>query len=142
MKRINFPIDYLIKVATLDFTTYHYKTLLLLATKPMTQSQVAEQLGIKKQNINRYVSDLIKLGLVAVDRIEGRNKFLITVTKTVPITSQTDNPELFDNFTALALRLYLTLPTVSKRRKRSVSPHIRAFSLTSISDPTNRIKTP
>ena len=100
MKRINFPIDYLIKVATLDFTTYHYKTLLLLATKPMTQSQVAEQLGIKKQNIKRYVSDLIMLGLVAVDRIEGRNKFLITVTKTVPITSQTDNPELFDNFTA------------------------------------------
>lgn len=37
---------------------------------------------------------------INVDRIEGRNKFLITVTKTVPITSQTDNPELFDNFTA------------------------------------------
>ena len=68
--------EYLNDLATANLGTYHYKVLLLLEIKPMTQAQVSEILKVKKQNINKYVSDLKKMGLLEVDRIEGRNQFL------------------------------------------------------------------
>lgn len=89
-KKINFTDSYLEEIATrTDFTTYNYKLLLLLAVRPMTQAQIAETLGVKRQNINKYVSDLLKAELLVVDRIEGKNKFLKSVT-TLP--KQENNP--------------------------------------------------
>ncbi|MBQ5560273.1 MAG: helix-turn-helix transcriptional regulator, partial [Lachnospiraceae bacterium] len=64
------------------------KVLLLLETKAMTQAQVSEILKIKKQNINKYVSDLKKMGLLEVDRIEGRNQFLRATNSFLPQENQ------------------------------------------------------
>ena len=87
-KKISLTADYLNALATADLGTYHYKVLLLLETKPMTQAQVSEILKIKKQNINKYVSDLKKMGLLEVDRIEGRNQFLRATNSFLPQESQ------------------------------------------------------
>ncbi len=65
-----------------DFaTTYHYKiVLLLLATGALTQAQIAHELNMKKQNVNRCVKELLEHGYITVERIEGKNKFLKVVT--------------------------------------------------------------
>jgi predicted transcriptional regulator len=54
---------------------YHYKILLLLSLEPRTQSYISSSLGVRKQNINKHFKELVDLGLIEVDRIEGRNKF-------------------------------------------------------------------
>ncbi|MDE5834594.1 MAG: MarR family transcriptional regulator [Ruminococcus sp.] len=76
-------------LAKSDFaTTYHYKiVLLLLATGALTQAQLADELNMKRQNVNRYVKDLLEHGYVTVERIEGRNKFLKVVTSIKDIRS-------------------------------------------------------
>lgn len=79
-KKITTATDLFVTLAAADLTTYHYKLWLLFATEPMTQAQAAAKLGVKKQNINRHTSDLMRLGLIKVDRIEGKNKFLTAVT--------------------------------------------------------------
>ena len=99
-KKINLSADYLTALSTADFTTYHYKILLLLAVQPMTQAQIADFLQTKKQNINKYASELTKLGLLEVDRIEGKNKFLKAVNsfpKANEPTNNIDQMTLFDN---------------------------------------------
>lgn len=65
-----------------DFATkYHYKiVLLLLSTETLTQAQLADELHMKRQNVNRYVKELLKHGYIKVNRIEGKNKFLEAVT--------------------------------------------------------------
>lgn len=72
-----------------DFaTTYHYKiVLLLLATGALTQAQIADELNMKRQNVNRYVKDLLEHGYITVERIEGKNKFLKVVTSIKDIRS-------------------------------------------------------
>ena len=80
LKKISLTADYLNALANADLGTYHYKVLLLLETKPMTQAQVSEILKIKKQNI--------KMGLLEVDRIEGRNQFLRATNSFLPQESQ------------------------------------------------------
>ena len=87
-KKISLMAEYLNDLATANLGTYHYKVLLLLETKPMTQAQVSEILKIKKQNINKYVSDLKKMGLLEVDRIEGRNQFLRATNSFLPQENQ------------------------------------------------------
>ena len=69
-------------LAKSDFaTTYHYKiVLLLLAKETLTQGQLAKELNIKRQNVNRYVKELLEHGYITVERIEGKNKFLKVVT--------------------------------------------------------------
>ena len=52
LKKISLTADYLNALANANLGTYHYKVLLLLETKAMTQAQVSEILKIKKQNIN------------------------------------------------------------------------------------------
>lgn len=96
-KKISLQAEYLIAISTANFTTYHYKILMLLAVSSMTQSQIADVLKVKKQNINKYVSELLKYGLLEVDRIEGKNKF-IKATNTFPkATIQTsEQMSLFD----------------------------------------------
>ena len=79
-KKITTATDLLAVLATAELTTYHYKLWLLYATEPMTQAQAAARLGVKKQNVNRHTSDLMRLGLIKVDRVEGKNKFLVAVT--------------------------------------------------------------
>ena len=83
LKKISLTVDYLNALANANLGTYHYKVLLLLETK-----QVSEILKIKKQNINKYVSDLKKMGLLEVDRIEGRNQFLRATNSFLPQESQ------------------------------------------------------
>ena len=99
-KKINLSADYLTALSTADLTTYHYKVLLLLAVQTRTQAQIADFLQIKKQNINKYVVELTKMGLLEVDRIEGRNKFLKAVNtfpKASEPTNNIDQMTLFDN---------------------------------------------
>lgn len=97
-KKITVPLDLLTTIATANLTTYHYKLWLLFATEPLTQAQAAEKLGVKKQNINRHTSDLAKLGLITVDRIEGKNKFFTAVTALPKGDVQCkDQMTLFDN---------------------------------------------
>ena len=79
-KKITTATDLFAALATAELTTYHYKLWLLYATEPMTQAQAAAKLGVKKQNVNRHTSDLMRLGLIKVDRVEGKNKFLVAVT--------------------------------------------------------------
>ena len=76
-----------------DLTTYHYKILMLLAVHEMTQTQIADFLQTQKQNVNKYVSDLIKLNLLEVARIEGKNKFL-KATNTFEQTINKDQMKL------------------------------------------------
>lgn len=69
--------EYLELLATSNFTTaYHYRVLMLLLTGSYTQSQLAEKLGLKRQNVHRCVKELEEHGYILVDRIEGRNKFI------------------------------------------------------------------
>ena len=76
------PTDnWLFCVAKQSFTTMHYKVLMLLLTgKSYTQAQMADLLGVKhRQNLTQPINDLLKSGLVEVDRVEGRNKYLRVV---------------------------------------------------------------
>lgn len=69
--------EYLELLATSNFATaYHYRVLMLLLTGSYTQSQLAERLGLKRQNVHRCVKELEAHGYILVDRVEGRNKFL------------------------------------------------------------------
>lgn len=97
-KKITTATDLFVTLAAADLTTYHYKLWLLFATEPMTQAQAAAKLGVKKQNVNRHTSDLAKLGLITVDRIEGKNKFF-TAVMTLPKgdVQNKDQMTLFDN---------------------------------------------
>lgn len=73
--------EYFDMLAKSNFTTYHYKiVLLLLATGALTQAQLADELNMKRQNVNRYVKDLLEHGYITIERIEGKNKFLRAVT--------------------------------------------------------------
>ena len=63
-------------VASNFFTAYHYRVLILLLTGSYTQSQLAERLGLKRQNVHRCVKELDEHGYILVDRVEGRNKFI------------------------------------------------------------------
>lgn len=91
-KKISLQTEYLIAISTANFTTYHYKILMLLTVQPMTQSQIADTLKVKRQNINRYVSELLKYGLLEVDKIEGKNKF-IKATNTYPKAEAVTNAD-------------------------------------------------
>ena len=69
--------EYLELLATSNFATaYHYRVLMLLLTKSYTQSQLAERLGLKRQNVHRCVKELEEHNYILMDRVEGRNKFI------------------------------------------------------------------
>lgn len=59
-----------------ELTTYHYKVLFLLISRSMTQAQIAEELGVARQNVNRVCQELTSMNLILCERVEGRNKFL------------------------------------------------------------------
>lgn len=92
-KKISLSADYLTTLSRADLTTYHYKILMLLAVHEMTQTQIADFLQTQKQNVNKYVSDLIKLNLLEIARIEGKNKFL-KATNTFEQTINKDQMKL------------------------------------------------
>ena len=76
MKKV-LTTEYLELIATSNFaTSYHYRVLLLLLTGSYTQSQLAEKLGLKRQNVHRCVKELEQYGYILIDRVEGRNKFI------------------------------------------------------------------
>ena len=69
--------EYCGMVARLDgLTTYHYKVLFLLMQKSMTQSQMSEELGVMRQNMNKVCKELESMNLITTERTEGRNRFL------------------------------------------------------------------
>lgn len=74
--------EYLIDLAGQDFTTMHYKILLILLTgKSYTQAQLAEMLGVKhRQNLTTPINELTEQGYITVDYTEGRSKFLKAIT--------------------------------------------------------------
>ena len=92
--------EYLELLATSNFTTaYHYRVLMLLLTGSYTQSQLAEKLGLKRQNVHRCVKELEEHGYILVDRVEGRNKFIKanTSVKSIRISdSQLEGQLKFD----------------------------------------------
>ena len=71
---------YLLHLAGADLKTTEYKIILMLLTKSYTASQLAAELGIMKQNKNRYIKRLKTMGLIQIERIEGRNVFYRAVT--------------------------------------------------------------
>lgn len=67
---------------TISFSKAHYQIWLLLLSsdKALTAAQIANTLGLMTQNINAPIQDLLALGYIEEDRIEGRNRFLRAVT--------------------------------------------------------------
>lgn len=62
--------------ASLDLTTYHYKVIMLLLSKELTQSQIAEILNVKKQNIYSVCRDLKSMGIIYESSRMGNNVYL------------------------------------------------------------------
>lgn len=63
-----------IELANKKLTTYHYKTIFYLyGNDEITQSQIAEQLKVPKQNINRVMRDLKSMDIVKQSKVVGRN---------------------------------------------------------------------
>ena len=98
MKGKNYKLsaDYIERLARADFKSpTHYKILFLLYGRSYTQVQICNELGIRKpQNITKIVKQLFQEGLIEVDRVEGRNKFLKAVVNAAPVKSELDpDPE-------------------------------------------------
>lgn len=86
--------EYLELLATSNFaTSYHYRVLMLLLTKSYTQSQLAERLGLKRQNVHRCVKELEEHGYILIDRVEGRNKFIKANTSVSTILATDEHSE-------------------------------------------------
>lgn len=62
--------------ATLNLTTYHYKVILLLMSKEFTQSQIANILNVKKQNIYSVCRDLRSMDIVYEGSRVGNSVYL------------------------------------------------------------------
>lgn len=91
-QKVTLTVDFLELLAKSEFVTaYHYKVLLLLLTGVYTQSQLANKLQMKRQNVHRCIKDLENHGYIEVDRIEGRNKFLKATTSVKKILQNTSN---------------------------------------------------
>lgn len=75
--------EYLTDLAKQNFTTMHYKILLILLTgKSYTQAQIAEILEVKhRQNITIPIRELTEQGYITVDYIEGKSKYLKAITR-------------------------------------------------------------
>jgi len=80
MKKISLTAEYVELLAHSELTATAYKCLMLLMIGAKTSAQVADTLHIKRQNASRYIAELSDRGLVTVDRVEGRNKFVRAVT--------------------------------------------------------------
>lgn len=74
--------EYLTDLAKQDFTTMHYKIMLVLLTgKSYTQAQLAEILEVKhRQNLTVPIKELTEQSYIMVDYITGRNKYLKAIT--------------------------------------------------------------
>ena len=87
-----FTTDYLEFLADGDFTTYHYKVMLLLLTGTFTQAQLAKRLNIKKQNIGKVVKKLTEQGYIINTKKIGREKYF-TANRKFKETNLTTNSE-------------------------------------------------
>lgn len=91
-QKITLTVDYLEILASSEFlTAYHYRVLILLLTGIYTQSQLADKLNMKRQNVHRCIKELEANGYIEVDRIEGRNKFFKATTSAKKILEATSN---------------------------------------------------
>lgn len=72
--------DYCLYLASQDLNSTDYKILLLLTNGVYTQVQIAQMLGMQRQNIHPSMKKLESMHLVQVDRIEGKNKFFKSIT--------------------------------------------------------------
>ena len=80
MKKISLTPSYAELLAQSELTAHAYKCLMLLLIEPKTSAQIADTLHIQRQNASRYIAELSSKGLVTIDRVEGRNKFIRAVT--------------------------------------------------------------
>ena len=62
---------------SLDLTTYHYKVIFLLMSKEFSQSQIAEILNVKKQNICSVCRDLKTMGIIYESSRLGNSVYLV-----------------------------------------------------------------
>lgn len=91
-QKVTLTVEFLELLATSEFVTaYHYRVLILLLTGVYTQSQLADKLQMKRQNVHRCIKDLESHGYIEVDRIEGRNKFLKATTSVKKILQTTSD---------------------------------------------------
>ena len=62
--------------ASLNLTTYHYKVILLLMSRELTQTQIAKELDVKKQNIYTACRDLKSMDIIYESTKIGNNVYL------------------------------------------------------------------
>ena len=67
-----------------DLSGIQTKIFFFLIENPLTAAMIARQLEIPQPTVSKAVIELQKLDLLRVDRIEGRNKFLIANLDTLP----------------------------------------------------------
>lgn len=73
--------NFFYSLALLPLTPCEYKCILtLLEYGECTQIQLSNKLDIARQNINKAINHLEKLGVIEKIRIEGRNIFLCVNT--------------------------------------------------------------
>ena len=60
-----------------DLSATQAKVLFFLIENPQTTAMIARQLDIPQATVSRACIGLQKIGVLRVDRIEGRNKFLV-----------------------------------------------------------------
>lgn len=59
-----------------NLTTYHYKVLFMLLYAKRTQSEIAAELNVDRQSINKVCKYLLNVGYIIVADVNGRNKLL------------------------------------------------------------------
>lgn len=70
------PIGFFSSIAKCSLTPTEYKCILiLLEHEDCMQTYIADELEISRQNINRAITKLEKIGIIKRNRIEGRNIF-------------------------------------------------------------------
>ncbi len=76
--------------ATLKLTTYHYRTIFLLMSEELTQTQIARKLDAKKQNIHSICKELKSMDLICESKRIGNNIYYkINKSPEVQIKGQT-----------------------------------------------------
>lgn len=72
--------EYIEYLSTLNLSGLSFRVLMLLITKPYTQSSISILLDKDRQIINKAFNKLKYYGLIEIVRKEGRNEFYRAVT--------------------------------------------------------------
>jgi len=86
--------DYNRNLALQKFSALHYKVWLLLRNEVLTQKQIADILGTKKQTLSEIIKDLKETGYVVIHHTEGLNKYLTLGDEPKPAAPKPDPNQL------------------------------------------------